>query len=1040
MHKFSLSLFTLSLSVALMPLAHAVNTPVQEHLLEQVRLGEASKREDLVRQSLYRLELIDPNNPDVVAARVRYLLRQGDTAGAQKQLARLAKLAPESAELKASRDEMKSSTGDGRQELQQARLLGVAGKVDEAIAAYEKLFNGVPDDDEAAIEYWTLVARLPARHNEGINQLKKLNARLPGNVQLQTALAKQMFGDNKPEEGFAYLEQMSRSAAGRGIAADIWFNEVKSMPVSRASVQALQRFIVQFPTGSTSANARVLLDQQQTQLKDPTFRDRAEGLAAVKAGKGSVAVADLQQAVRADAKDSDAVGALGQAYSQRGDRARAVAQLSKAIKMAPDSPSRDKWDSLLKTNRYWLLIKQGDSALKSGQLAQAQNAYAQAQRIDTTDSYAVLGLGDVAAARKENAAAERYYQRALRMDRGNSLAVRGLANLYRGESPEKASAYIASLSPAQRRSIDDIERSLTNERLEKQAEALESQGDWAQAAEVQRRRLALDPDSVWITYRLARDLVSAGSRSEADALMRAMVNRQPGDADRVYAYGLYLSGNNQDEMALAQINALPQGQWTDNIRELEARLQSDRILRQANQLRDSGQEAQAIALIKQQPTSVRYALTLADWAQQRGDSQTAIAEYQRVLGQQPNNGDARLGLAEVYLADGDKNAARAQVAQLKGEDIDSINMQRRIALAQAGLGDRVQAQQTFARIVPQAKAQPPSMESALVLRDAARFQAQNGEPQQALEGYKDAMVASGVTRERPQDNDTFTRLTRNDSSDDWLKRGIRSDAADLYRQQDLNVTLEHDYWGSSGTGGYSDLKAHTTMLHVDAPLADGRMFFRTDLVNMDAGSFSTNSDGSYAPSWGTCGEIACTGGSKHQSDSGASVAVGWQNETWSGDIGTTPMGFNVVDVVGGLSYSSDVGPLGYTVNLHRRPISSSLLAFGGQKDNPNGGHTGKTWGGVRADGGGVSLSYDKGEANGVWSSLGVDQLTGKNVADNWRVRWMTGYYYKAINEDNRRVTVGLNNMLWHYDKDLSGYTLGQGDITVRRNISPSRYL
>lgn len=53
--------------------------------------------------------------------------------------------------------------------------------------------------------------------------------------------------------------------------------------------------------------------------------------------------------------------------------------------------------------------------------------------------------------------------------------------------------------------------------------------------------------------------------------------------------------------------------------------------------------------------------------------------------------------------------------------------------------------------------------------------------------------------------------------------------------------------------------------------------------------------------------------------------------TPSGDIGTTPMGFNVVDVVGGLSYSSDVGPVGYTVNVHRRPISSSLLSFGGQK-------------------------------------------------------------------------------------------------------------
>ena len=596
-----------------------------------------------------------------------------------------------------------------------------------------------------------------------------------------------------------------------------------------------------------------------------------------------------------------------------------------------------------------------------------------------------------------------------------------------------SSANIAGLSPAQRRSIDDIERSLTNERLEKQAAALESQSNWAQAAEVQRRRLALDPDSVWITYRLSRDLVSAGEQAQADTLMRNMVSRRPGDAERVYAWGLYLSGNNQDDLALAQLATLPRGQWTDNIRELDARLQSDKVIRQANQLRDSGRETQAIALIQQQPPLVRYQLTLADWAQQRGDSQTAIAQYNAVLSKEADNGDARLGLAEVYLAEGDKNAARAQVSQLKGGETDSINMQRRVALANAGFGDTTQAQQIFNRIIPQAKAQPPSMESALVLRDAARFQTQNGQPQMALESYKDAMVASGVTPVRPQDNDAFTRLTRNDSSDDWLKRGIRSDAADLYRQQDLNVTLEHDFWGSSGTGGYSDLKAHTTMLHVDAPLADGRMFFRTDLVNMDAGSFSTNSDGSYSPNWGTCGEIACTSGSKNQTDGGASVAVGWKNETWSADIGTTPMGFNVVDVVGGLSYSNDLGPIGYTLNMHRRPVSSSLLAFGGQKDSSS--HTGITWGGVRADGGGVSMSYDKGEANGVWSSLGVDRLTGKNVADNWRVRWMTGYYYKVINEDNRRVTVGLNNMLWHYDKDLSGYTLGQGGY-----YSPQEYI
>ncbi len=206
-------------------------------------------------------------------------------------------------------------------------------------------------------------------------------------------------------------------------------------------------------------------------------------------------------------------------------------------------------------------------------------------------------------------------------------------------------------------------------------------------------------------------------------------------------------------------------------------------------MRDSGEEAQAIALIKQQPASVRYDLTLADWAQQRGDNQTAIADYQRVLRQEADNGDARLGLAEVYPAEGDKPAARAQVMQLKGAEAESMNMQRRVARRELALAIPLTPNGFLTRLCRrQAKAQPPSMESALVLRDAARFATRNGEPQQALTHYREAMVASGITPAQPQDNDTFTRLTRNDSRDDWLKRGIRSDAADLYRQQDLNVT------------------------------------------------------------------------------------------------------------------------------------------------------------------------------------------------------------------------------------------------------------
>ena len=43
---------------------------------------------------------------------------------------------------------------------------------------------------------------------------------------------------------------------------------------------------------------------------------------------------------------------------------------------------------------------------------------------------------------------------------------------------------------------------------------------------------------------------------------------------------------------------------------------------------------------------------------------------------------------------------------------------------------------------------------------------------------------------------------------------VYDDASTLYRQQEWRFTLEHDYWGSNGSEGYSKLRAHTTMLQL----------------------------------------------------------------------------------------------------------------------------------------------------------------------------------------------------------------------------------
>lgn len=88
---------------------------------------------------------------------------------------------------------------------------------------------------------------------------------------------------------------MAKSTGGRSQASDMWYEQIKDQPASSASVSALQKYLSVFSDGDSVAAARAQLEAQQKQLADPAFRAKAEGLAAVDAGQGSKAVAELQK-------------------------------------------------------------------------------------------------------------------------------------------------------------------------------------------------------------------------------------------------------------------------------------------------------------------------------------------------------------------------------------------------------------------------------------------------------------------------------------------------------------------------------------------------------------------------------------------------------------------------------------------------------------------------------------------------------------------------------------------------------------------------
>ncbi len=592
---FPLNRLALTLGLALLA-APAISAPVvspEQWLLEQVRVGEASHQDDLVRQSLFRLELMVPQNPKVLSARLRLLLREGDQGKAQQQLEKIKQVAPGSDDYRQAELSLKIASPEMQQKLQQTRLLATAGRLDEARAQYDELFGGQPPTLDLAVEYWQLVARLPGQKARAQAQLQALNNQYPGDVQLRLQLAQMAFEQGDDARAVGLIKQVAATNEGRSPAADLWLARIKDQPVGNASVDALQQFIATFDTGPQVIAAQQELRRQEGLLADPRYQARIRGLAQIDKGGSTGAIASLKQALQATPNDAEVLGAMGLAYSRAGNRQQALTMFQRAKAAETDGYNAGKWNSLIQTNSYWLKIEQGDKALKAGQFDQAEAAYQQAQRLDPRDPWAPVGLGDVAVARKNDPQAEQAYRRALTLERDNSSAQRGLANIYQRQSPQKALDYINSLPAASRAKLSDKQRGLQSDQLTAQAEKYVAERNWNQAANHYAEVLKLNPDDVWTTYHYAGALREGGDPAKADAVFAQFAVKHPSDAQQVYAYSLYLSGSDRNDAALRHLHTLPEARWDNNMREMAQRIRLDKTLTAIDASLAAGNTAQA---------------------------------------------------------------------------------------------------------------------------------------------------------------------------------------------------------------------------------------------------------------------------------------------------------------------------------------------------------------------------------------------------------------------------------------------------------------
>lgn len=688
-----------------------------------------------------------------------------------------------------------------------------------------------------------------------------------------------------------------------------------------------------------------------------------------------------------------------------------------------------------------LLEAEKNPAQALRQLQQAVRAYPEDVELIGSLGLAYLRLG-------QRAEALRYFQRALKTERQDDRKSRWISLIH-------ATQFWLLLN---------------------EAEAAANIEDWVKARQLYKQAFQKEPKDVFVLVGLGRTYLALGNAEMAWSYYKQAIAVQPLN-ESVQRGVLEYANSLPVSQGLVLLNQLPLAMQKQNLI-LQAKRDYELVLlkEQIEQAQRTEQWERAIELLSQAQALAlndpwqSYALATALRDQGRPEEALQAFERHRVLHHGEVNTQYVYALLLMSL-DQEQGALRAlEVIETEAwtaamhELHQQIQESMSLAQAQQLYADGHQAQ-AMALLEENAQSTPSYLQLAewfyeqgeyskalasyqkvqesdvlppyAYLGFARAWRATGGEAQHALDWYAHGLVSTSLLAPeavQPQrDNVAFTRALRLEDEDDWLARGLRNEASALYQQQNPTLTVHNDHWWrSDGTPGLSELRANTSLLQIDYPIQRGVGFVRFDHVRMDAGTLEADTNGLYEGEFGTCSwgsTGGCTQGFK-QKASGTSLAVGWEGDRLGLDLGTTPQGFAVTNWTGGLSYAGDWGPTGWRLTASRRPMSNSLLSFAGAKDLA----TGEKWGGVMATGGAVSLSWDQGEANGVWADLSHHQLKGRRVEDNQRTRMMGGYYRRLINTNNELLTVGVNAMHWRYQKDLGGYSFGQGGY-----YSPKQY-
>jgi len=1109
-------------------------------LLEQIRIGEAQEKPQLVIDSLERLFQVDANNLDGLASLARYQFSQNLRSDAIESIDKIKEIDPKYKLLKQLQS-LKDITGKDRNKLQQARLLARAGRYQESQKLYLGLFKYGFPTPKLKYEYINVLAQDPQKWSFAHKKFRSLTKQYPNTPRYEVALAKhRLEKDPTHLTSLRVLRKYSSSPVVKGEIESVWLRALSNMPINDKTAMRYNYFISEFPQSPNGKLQRDNFKAELAQLKklqsNPYYKAWISGVAQMDKENYTSAKVFFNKALKGRPSDPEILGSMGLLHLKQGLHLPAIKYFKLAAKKASSQNNKDIWLGLSKTAQFWAHIAQFKSNLTIKNFSAAEKHLNQALKLNE-DNHTVLSyLAQLHIEKGDNSTAQKIYQKLLLDDELNEDALEGLLDLViiSGEI-SKLESFSQSLSKQQALLIKDKIQQESISIYRENADKLNLRGELPEAIMLLEKAIDFSPKSPWLYYDLSKIYQKQGNIDKAKTVFKKATWRFPLNSDIRYAQALFLSSTNDYTAAIHSLDQIPVKLKTDAVKTLKSELQirnrlqntEERLkthpisqieyeLKQIQSKKDLTPALRTdlalswykinkltiaikqlgLALDEDPTFSAYWHLLEGEWLLETQDESLSLKKHQwfnntfkiptvttddkqaldklivgyKIQNKSQNNIESILKahlsdnphsqaslekLIEFNIQNEDNDSTQILFSRLKALSTPDIALQVSVAKLSIqknntsfgeslikDIIDYIPQNETYLQTVlmdslldfKSGNSALPLMKKLVLLSPhepellnlAGQVATKFNSDELALQYYSSILAKNGVKLPDESSNfqeQFFTKIAQSKPNDAWYMNSARSGISNIFKKGDGHIAIGVDFNGQTSTQSESTLGLGSIPIEAYIPLFNGQMFVKSDPIAIKAQI--TDFTQSYsATRYGTglfCYPI-CSLHSIQPQDRGVDFAIGWQNENWRVDIGTTPLGFLIEDTSWGIEYLNTFGDFSWDLAIEKRPVTGSVLSYGGYEDI----ETNQIWGGVRSTGISFGLYHDLGLDWGFWSNFDVQKYTGVNVKDNSRYAMLAGSYYRLIVENDLEVSVGMNLSHWAYKYNLSEETFGHG--------------